>query len=266
MDILQSLLGSSMSVADFFEHHWEAAPLHIRRGHLSYYAQLAVDFDDAALLRLLKQRQLEQQESMRVVKVGADGRRHPAPAPTNGIATSEWVRRRLAEGFTVQLFQPQRHVEELAVLISALEARFSCLCGCSSYHTPPGSQGLAAHHDDVEVFILQTQGQKRWQLFAPVGGHALPRTPSTDLSVQELGPCTHDLLLEPGDLLYLPRGVVHQARTTSDFSTHLTLSTYQRHAWADLLAAALPAILRDASASSLPLRRGLPLGLLSSLG
>lgn len=53
--------------------------------------------------------------------------------------------------------------------------------------------------------------------------------------------------LEPGDILYMPRGVVHQADTTDadadggrgeecgTHSLHATVSTYHRTAWADLL-------------------------------
>ncbi len=35
---------------------------------------------------------------------------------------------------------------------------------------------------------------------------------------------------QAGDLLYFPRGTIHQAQTPAgvDHSTHLTLSTYQR--------------------------------------
>lgn len=34
---------------------------------------------------------------------------------------------------------------------------------------------------------------------------------------------------QPGDLLYFPRGVIHQAKTQSDsHSTHISISTYQQ--------------------------------------
>ena len=66
-------------------------------------------------------------------------------------------------------------------LLAALERELGCLSGCSAYLTPPHCQGLAPHHDDVEVFILQTEGCKRWRLYDPVDGHSLPATPSADL-------------------------------------------------------------------------------------
>jgi 50S ribosomal protein L16 3-hydroxylase len=58
------------------------------------------------------------------------------------------------------------------------------------------------------VFLLQAQGQRRWQIDA--GAH-----PPTDFRddvelklLREFSP-THDWVLEPGDMLYLPPGVPH---------------------------------------------------------
>ena len=31
--------------------------------------------------------------------------------------------------------------------------------------TPPHSQGLPPHYDDVEVFVLQTEGTKTWRIW-----------------------------------------------------------------------------------------------------
>lgn len=45
-----------------------------------------------------------------------------------------------------------------------------------------------------------------------------------------------EVLLEEGDVLYLPRGYIHQACTQdSNHSLHITVSVYQCNAWIDLL-------------------------------
>jgi len=31
--------------------------------------------------------------------------------------------------------------------------------------TPPGSQGFAPHFDDIEAFVIQLEGKKRWRLY-----------------------------------------------------------------------------------------------------
>lgn len=40
-----------------------------------------------------------------------------------------------------------------------------------------------------------------------------------------------------GDVLYMPRGCIHQAVAQEGDSAHLTISTYQRWSFADLLQA-----------------------------
>lgn len=64
----------------------------------------------------------------------------------------------------------------------------------------------------------------------------LPRYSSKDFYEIDLGDPTHDIVLNAGDVLYIPRGCIHQACTQDDeHSLHITISAYQRNAWIDLL-------------------------------
>jgi len=54
--------------------------------------------------------------------------------------------------------------------------------------------------------------------------------------------------LEPGDLMYFPRGTIHQAASDPDTdSLHLTVSTAQNYAWIDYFEKAIPMALAAAS-------------------
>lgn len=104
----------------------------------------------------------------------------------------------------------------------------------------PPAQGFAPHFDDVDVYVLQVEGRKRWRVAAPLPGHALPRCSSRDFVDAEVGACMLDVELAPGDLLYLPRGTIHQAESLPGAaSLHLTVSADHRRSWADLLEASL---------------------------
>ena len=175
--------------AAFFSADWERAHRVVRREDPSYYDRLqgfagasptcislgsgAADskclFSRARLLEIMKTAPIEQVQHMQVLRV-ADGARESASPPADGVATSAWVGARLREGYTVQLFQPQTWCPRLHCLLAALEAELNCLVGCSAYLTPSGCQGLAPHHDDVEVIVLQTEGSKRWKLYPPLAG------------------------------------------------------------------------------------------------
>lgn len=75
-----------------------------------------------------------------------------------------------------------------------------------SFAAPGGSVG--AHVDQYDVFLLQGLGQRQWQIDA---------RPNPSLDFREDAPirllqhfdASHDWLLEPGDMLYLPPGVPH---------------------------------------------------------
>ena len=74
------------------------------------------------------------------------------------------------------------------------------------YLTPPGTQGFAPHFDDVEVFILQLEGKKRWRVYEPTTAQGrLPRFSSGNFTQEEIGLPALDTVLEAGDMLYMPR-------------------------------------------------------------
>ncbi|RNF85308.1 cupin domain-containing protein [Montanilutibacter psychrotolerans] len=80
-----------------------------------------------------------------------------------------------------------------------------------SFAAPGGSVG--AHVDQYDVFLLQAQGHRRWQIDACVatGNGASPLAFRNDVEIKLLREFTpsHEWLLGPGDMLYLPPGVPH---------------------------------------------------------
>lgn len=80
-----------------------------------------------------------------------------------------------------------------------------------SFAATGGSVG--AHIDQYDVFLLQGQGQRRWQIDASVamGRDAPPIGFRNDVEIKLLSQFnpTHEWVLDPGDMLYLPPGVPH---------------------------------------------------------
>jgi len=169
----------------------------------------------------------------------------------------------------MQFLQPQRLSCDLRDICAALESQIECLVGCNAYLTPKNTQGLAPHHDDVELLICQTQGRKAWKLYNPLNGFALPNAPSEDLDQESIGDPIMEVVLDVGDVLYMPKGTIHQALAQNEDSVHLTISTYQQWTWGDLASAVLDETLSATSEPvclPLSLREELPFGFLSSVG
>ncbi len=143
------------------------------------------------------------------------------------------------DGYSIRLVQPQQWHQACFELCACLQEYFGHPVGCAAYLTPAGSQGFPPHYDDVEVFVIQLEGSKRWRLYERPDARTSPAADrTTEFRPAELGPPMQELTLRAGDVLYLPRGVVHQALAQrASHSLHLTFSTYQQHTWRDLLAA-----------------------------
>ena len=108
------------------------------------------------------------------------------------------------------------------------------------YLTPAGAQEFRAHMDGHEVFVLQLDGPKRWEVYKP--NYRLPL--ESRIADGELGKAVLSPELEPGDLLYIPRGFIHRAHTTDASSLHLTIGV-QSWRWVDVLHRAVDALRRS---------------------
>lgn len=85
--------------------------------------------------------------------------------------------------------------------------------------TPPGNPGVPPHVDKSDQLILQCEGAKEWSVW-----DAMPQFAPEGLDEEvELGETILGANLGMGDLLYLPRGAPHQARTGEELSIHITL-------------------------------------------
>jgi bifunctional lysine-specific demethylase and histidyl-hydroxylase NO66 len=97
----------------------------------------------------------------------------------------------------------------------------------NAYLTPAGHQGFATHYDTHDVFVLQIDGTKRWRVHEPVLPDPLERQPwgghADEVGATAQGPAALDVVLSPGDTLYLPRGWLHSAEAQDGRSLHLTI-------------------------------------------
>ncbi|XP_063059001.1 ribosomal oxygenase 2 [Engraulis encrasicolus] len=261
LSLFTSLI-SPIGVEEFFRDYWEKKPLFLQRSDqelVNYYQSL---FQLSDLKELCGQ-ELEYGRDLNVCRcvngkkkvMNKDGR-----VSYNNLR-KDFDQRKA----TIQFHQPQRFKDELWRIQERLESFFGGLVGSNVYITPKASQGLPPHYDDVEVFILQLEGQKHWRLYSPT----VPLAREYSLEPEDrIGSPTHDIILKAGDLLYFPRGTIHQADTPADVehSTHITLSTYQNMSWADYLLDIFPSVMFDSLKNDVGLRAGMPRQILSATG
>jgi hypothetical protein len=135
------------------------------------------------------------------------------------------------EGATIVCSQMQDKIGSLMDLCRAGQYRLSQRCQTNLYLSPPNSQGFKTHHDTHDVFVLQILGSKVWSLYGtdislPLRGQKF----ETRLHVRREP--ENVVTLQAGDLLYCPRGLIHDARSTNEPSLHVTFGLTGK-TWAD---------------------------------
>ena len=303
--VLSALL-APLPLRAFFDTCFEERPVLLRRHSSKQQGRAVVEglFGSSDLFDLLQNNDYPHGTGVDLVRFDPEaGVRRTLNAEESSSGTfvrPSDLREALLKGASARILHPQRHHGPLRSVVAALEGFWGCAVGSNAYISPPmGHQGFAPHYDDVDVFIVQLCGRKRWRVFGPkTEEEVLPRWPSDDFGKEELGPLLLDAVLRRGDVLYLPRGTVHCAATVGDErergeddddesdkegegneekedsddlecgatvpSLHLTISVCQRTTWADFLAVALPRAVELAAAQNVELRRSLPRGLLAS--
>jgi|GEM_PF-3145081 len=104
----------------------------------------------------------------------------------------------------------------------ALGQAFQNHASVNAYAAFGATRGFARHWDDHETFIVQIDGRKRWVVFGQARLHPL----SDDVEGNTTPPeePIWDGVLEPGDILNIPRGFWHEVTPVGERTLHLTFS------------------------------------------
>lgn len=222
----------------FVAEHWDRAPLHRAEADPDGFADV-LSLDDCD--RLVAASGLRT-PGFRLVR---DGQTVPASRVTRSarvgsrtvsdLVDVDAVAAEVADGATLVFQGLQRSWPPIADLCGDLEATLAHPVQANAYLTPPTAAGLDVHADAHDVLVLHTHGRKQWVV------HADEEQP-------------WDLELTAGDVLYLPRGTRHAARTTETASLHVTIGI-KALTWRDVARRALD------HAADPQLDRALPPGL-----
>lgn len=88
--------------------------------------------------------------------------------------------------------------------------------------TPANSHGFPPHFDSGDLFVVQMYGAKEWTLYKK--SCDVPLKPEI---VIEKGPIIFREVVERGDVLYIPKGVVHEARNNlKQSSVHISFGIF----------------------------------------
>lgn len=235
---IQSLL-APISWPQFIEDYWQHKPLRVNTNQPGRFDSL-VGIDDVDFLVATN----GGQDDFPISVVGSHmdhGVDESDRSSDRRHWTIEHVYARLAKGATIRIGNMPRYQASIARLAAVFEAALSTDISINLYLTPARARAFEAHYDNHDVFIIQVAGRKRWRIYPqaqqwPVevvhrgridwNRRALPgeknAQPPVSPTESEL---LHDWVIHPGEVLYIPRGYVHQVCTLDDaHSLHLTVA------------------------------------------
>ncbi len=186
-----------MSPADFLRDYWQKKPLLIRNAFPDL--QSPMDPDDLAGLAC------EEGALSRLIR---HDRNDDSWSVSHGPFPEEMFPSLPGADWTLLVQDVDKWDVDVAALIHhfAFLPRWRIDDVMVSFAAPGGSVG--AHVDQYDVFLLQAVGHRRWQVDARDNPPLAYRDDVELRLLREFDP-SHDWVLGPGDMLYLPPGVPH---------------------------------------------------------
>ena len=191
---MKSILGN-LSPQKFLSEYWQKKPCLIRRALANYEPPL--DGDDLAGLAC------EEMAESRLVTgrfVDRDWQVRFGPFDEEDFATLPETHWTLLVQDVEKHYPPLQELMELFDFLPSWRLDDLMI----SYAVPGGSVG--PHVDQYDVFLLQTQGDRLWQIartFNPAVLKDCPINVLVDFEAEQ------EWVLKPGDMLYLPPNVAH---------------------------------------------------------
>ena len=207
--------------SDFFSGYWEKKPLHVSRDDPDYFS----DCLSIGSLESLLSTQTVYFPDVQLTQAGIARPQH-SYADDGGRILPLRLFGEYAAGATVIVSQAHRFIESLAHLRRDLLGRLQLNCQTNIYLSPDGKQGFNPHYDAHDVLILQIEGSKCFRFYE--GGVALPMVYQRfDSAIHEAGALSQEIVLQPGDTLYVPRGCMHDAvAMPGSPSLHITVGIF----------------------------------------
>jgi ribosomal protein L16 Arg81 hydroxylase len=226
-----------VDVGLFHTEYWEKRPLFIKRDEPLYYREL-LSLDGAD--EIISTSDLRSGQ----IRIVRDGRESPLDSLMSSAPTALGLEQLYAQyrgGSTIVLQCIQERWKPLSKLCLTLSTQLSAGAQVNAYLTPRNARGLGTHYDTHDVLVLQVHGSKHWRLFESPELLPLPGQlyQSDKHGAAKL---SQELDLHPGDLLYVPRGVIHEAVSKDSTSLHLTVGILPI-TWAEVILAAVESVI-----------------------
>jgi bifunctional lysine-specific demethylase and histidyl-hydroxylase NO66 len=240
---LSGLLGRDAT--EFLNSVWGRTPLHLSGVDPSSFKSLATleKFDQILSYDSTRPPYLRLFKAGSVVDIeeytysGSVARRD-----VTGLLDQQRLMELFDDGCTIVLDSIHHWIPEVRDLCFDLQEELGGAGRATAFITPPHEFGLDLHADAYEIFVLQIAGSKEWSLYPRLD--PVPRN-GLNLDPADFADVTPDVVvLQEGDLLYVPWGTPHSVKPVGSLSAHISVAV-NFPTWADVVSQVLEFLLDD---------------------
>ena len=222
-----------VSEDEFFSEYFDKAPLHVKGkqdkfAYLMSWQALNGILDMTSIwssLTLGLHLDGEFVKPARYCVPGPDRNNQQGMMPVTGK-----VHAFLAQGATLVCNKVDRLTPAMSSFAGILEETFECKAQANLYCSWRERKAFDSHFDKHGVWAVQAEGSKRWLVYEGRMDHPIhhdhSETLDKDFHHQARGKVLMDIVMRPGDLLYIPHGQYHDALAMSGGTIHVTFGTY----------------------------------------
>lgn len=203
---MRSILGD-LHIQDFLDHYWQQQPLVVHGVRPDFESPVSAD----ELAGLACE---EDVESRIVIESGTEGPWELATGPFDASTFANLP----STGWTLLVQAVDLWLPTVAELLTEFDFLPPWRLDDIMISFAPAGGSVGPHFDHYDVFLLQVEGQRRWQIGQQCDA-TTPCLPNTPLRILENFEAIETHVLEPGDMLYLPPRLAHWGVAMGDCMT-----------------------------------------------
>lgn len=138
----------------------------------------------------------------------------------------ELINEKLSQGAAIVLEGLDILDASINAFAAKLDASLPCvLVNSVAIFSQKENEAYGGHRDSDDVLVIHLAGEKSWKIYAPQQRRYFGNSP---LSLEQMGPLIKEVVMRPGDALYVRAGVPHLVQTVGDHSLHIAFDLCDR--------------------------------------
>lgn len=126
----------------------------------------------------------------------------------------------LAHGASLVLEGIEFLERDINAMCGAIDAPYECvMSNAVVFFSQRGMEAYRGHFDMQDTLVIHLSGRKKWRIYERLAPRLINRG---ELTPQQMGKLQAEIVMNPGDALYLRSSTPHLVETTGAYSLHMS--------------------------------------------